>query len=168
MLWLASAAGTATSSSIWNRGRAARVTRASAICRSDISLYDGRPIVGGDVAGTGLVVPGHEPAGDVVELGEGVHGIALGDRVAVYLAIGCGICRYCLSGYRMLCPQWKCLGFDIDGGDADYLVVPAVNLLKLPTTVSYEAGALLTDMIGTQYHTQKRLAVSAMTGEKLL
>lgn len=136
-------------------------TRASAICRSDMGLYYGdHAVVGGDVAGTGQVVPGHEPAGDVVELGEGVSSIEIGDRVAVYLAIGCGHCEYCLKGYRMLCPDWKCLGFDVDGGNADYLVVPAVNCLKLPDEISYAAGAVITDMVGTQYHTQKRLGVS--------
>jgi L-iditol 2-dehydrogenase len=138
-------------------------TRASALCRSDMSLYYGNPIVGGEDAGKGLVVPGHEPAGDVIELGPGVDGIAVGDRVAVYLAIGCGHCEHCLAGYRMLCAQWRCLGFDVDGGDADYLVVPAVNCLPLPDGLSYEAGALLTDMVGTQYHTQKVLDVSGAT-----
>jgi threonine dehydrogenase-like Zn-dependent dehydrogenase len=135
-------------------------TRASAICRSDMHLYHGTAIVGGAAAGTGQIVPGHEPAGEVVELGEGASGIEVGDRVAVYLAIGCGHCEYCLSGYRMLCPDIKVVGFDVDGGNADYLVVPAVNCVKLPDEVSYEAGAVMTDMIGTQYHAQKRLGVS--------
>lgn len=135
-------------------------TRASAICRSDMHLYHGNAVVGGESAGTGTIVPGHEPAGEVVELGEGASGVEAGDRVAVYLAIGCGHCEYCLSGYRMLCPEVKMLGFDLDGGNADYVVVPAVNCVKLPDGISYEAGAVMTDMIGTQYHTQKRLNVS--------
>ena len=135
-------------------------TRASALCRSDMSLYYGTPIVGGTGAGTGLIVPGHEPAGDVVQIGAGVTAVQPGDRVAVYLAIGCGQCPDCQRGYMMLCPNWKCLGFDVDGGDADYLVVPAQNCLKLPDQISYEAGAVMTDMVGTQYHTQKRLGVS--------
>lgn len=135
-------------------------TRASAICRSDMHLYHGNAVVGGEMAGTGQIVPGHEPAGEVVELGEGVSGVEVGDRVAVYLAIGCGHCEYCLIGYRMLCPEVKMLGFDLDGGNADYVVVPAVNCVKLPDEISYEAGAVMTDMIGTQYHTQKRLNVS--------
>jgi propanol-preferring alcohol dehydrogenase len=133
-------------------------TRASCICRSDMSIYHGNPIVGGE--GAGSVVPGHEPAGDVVALGAGVTNVREGDRVAVYLAIGCGHCEYCLQGLQMLCPDWKCVGFDVDGGDADYLVVPAINCLPLPESISYEAGALLTDMLGTQYSTQKRLGVS--------
>lgn len=135
-------------------------TRASAICRSDMHLYYGNAIVGGEAAGTGQIVPGHEPAGEVVELGEGASGVEVGDRVAVYLAIGCGHCEYCLSGYRMLCPEVKIVGFDLDGGNADYIVVPAVNCVKLPDEISFEAGAVMTDMIGTQYHAQKRLGVS--------
>lgn len=49
--------------------------RASAICRSDMSLYyGGKPLVGGEAAKTGTIIPGHEPAGDVVEIGPGVRG----------------------------------------------------------------------------------------------
>ena len=135
-------------------------TRASAICRSDMGLYIGNStIVGGDDAGTGRVVPGHEPAGMVAEIGPGVTHVSPGDRIAAHLAIGCGHCEYCTSGYTMLCPQWKCLGFDIDGGDADYFVIPERNCLPLPNEISYVAGALMTDMIGSQYHTQKVLGV---------
>jgi threonine dehydrogenase-like Zn-dependent dehydrogenase len=137
--------------------------RASALCRSDMSLYYGKPIVGGAAAETGLIIPGHEPAGEVVDVGPGTAGVKGGDRVAVYLAIGCGRCQWCHSGYRMLCPEWKCLGFDVDGGDADFLVAPAVNCLQLPGELSFAAGALMTDMIGTQYSTQKRLGVSGAT-----
>lgn len=135
-------------------------TRASAICRSDMGLYVGNSaIVGGASAGSGLIVPGHEPAGEIVELGVGVTGLSVGDRVAGYLPFGCGRCEYCTAGYLMLCPQWRCLGFDVDGGDADYHVLPAVNALPLPDEVSFAAGALMTDMVGSQVHTQRVLGV---------
>lgn len=134
--------------------------RASALCRSDMSLYDGTPIVGGGAAGTGRIVPGHEPAGEVAALGSGVAGVAVGDRVAIYLAVGEGRCEWCRRGYSMLCPDWKCIGFDVDGGDAEYIVVPAENCLKIPDEMSFEAAALSTDMVGTQYSTQARLGVS--------
>lgn len=134
--------------------------RASALCRSDMSLYDGTPIVGGEVAGSGQIVPGHEPAGEVAATGADVSGLSVGDRVAVYLAVGCGRCPSCLRGYRMLCPAWKCIGFDVDGGDAEYLVAPAENCLPIPDDMSFEVAALATDMVGTQYSTQKRLGVS--------
>jgi propanol-preferring alcohol dehydrogenase len=135
-------------------------TRASAICRSDMGLYTGgSAIVGGGGAGKGLVVPGHEPAGEVAELGPGVKGLAVGDRVAGYLPIGCMRCEHCLSGYLMLCNEWRCLGFDVDGGDADYHVLPAQNCLPLPDEISFVGGALMTDMVGSQYHTQRVLGV---------
>jgi threonine dehydrogenase-like Zn-dependent dehydrogenase len=137
--------------------------RASALCRSDMSIYYGKPVLASVPGKTALVVPGHEPAGEIVELGPGATGVRPGDRVAVYLAIGCGQCQWCHSGFRMLCPEFKCLGFDLDGGDADYLIAPAVNCLKLADELSFVAGAVMTDMIGTQYSAQKRLGVSGAT-----
>ena len=134
--------------------------RASAICRSDMSLYTGTPIVGGEGAGHGTIVPGHEPAGVVVGRGRAVRDIEEGDRIAAFLAIGCGHCEYCRRGERMLCRQWRCLGFDVDGGDAEYFTIPAANALKLDDEITFGVGALLTDMVGTQYHTQKRLQVN--------
>ena len=50
-----------------------------------------------------------------MKVGPGATGVKTGDRVAVYLAIGCGHCQWCHSGFRMLCPEFKCLGFDLDG-----------------------------------------------------
>ncbi len=136
--------------------------RASAICRSDMSIYYGKPVVGGEATASGRIVPGHEPAGEVVAVGDGVTGMAAGDRVAIYLGIGCDACEYCRSGYLFLCPNWKCIGFDLDGGDADYILVPAGNCLKLPDGISFEVGAVMTDMVGTQYDAQRRLNVSGV------
>jgi propanol-preferring alcohol dehydrogenase len=136
--------------------------RASALCRSDMSLYDGDPVVGGAAAGTGSVIPGHEPAGEVSAVGSAVRNVAEGDRVAVYLAVGCGHCPWCDRGYRMLCREWQCIGFDLDGGDAEYIRIPAVNCLPIPDDMTFEVAAVSTDMIGTQYSTQKRLGVSGM------
>jgi propanol-preferring alcohol dehydrogenase len=137
--------------------------RASALCRSDMSLYDGTPIVGGDVAGTGSIVPGHEPAGEIAALGpDAGSALSVGDRVAVNLAIGCGTCRWCQRGYRMLCSEFRCVGFDVGGGNAEYLVVPAVNCMPIPDAMSFEVAAVSTDMVGTQYSTQKRLGVSGV------
>jgi 2-desacetyl-2-hydroxyethyl bacteriochlorophyllide A dehydrogenase len=135
-------------------------TRASAICRSDMSIYYGNPIVGGEGAGHGSVIPGHEAAGEVVKVGNAVTHVKEGDRVAGYLALGCGFCEYCLSGYMMLCNQWKCFGFDVHGGDADYFVLPERNCLQLPDELSFRAGAVMTDMVGSQYHVQKQLGVA--------
>lgn len=134
--------------------------KASAICRSDMSLYYGNPVVGGDIAKTGSIIPGHEPAGEVAEIGEGVENIKSGDRVAVYLAVGCGECPHCKSGYKMFCKGWKCIGFDLHGGDADYMVIPAENCMKIPDEMSFVTAAVSTDAVGTLYHAQKRLNIS--------
>jgi threonine dehydrogenase-like Zn-dependent dehydrogenase len=134
--------------------------KASAICRSDMSIYYGNPVVGGDAAKTGAIIPGHEAAGIVEQIGESVNHVQPGDRVAVYLAIGCGECGQCKSGYMMFCKTWQCIGFDQHGGDADYMLVPEGNCMKLPDGMSYKTAAVSTDAIGTLYHAQKRLGIS--------
>jgi L-iditol 2-dehydrogenase len=135
-------------------------TAASAICRSDMSIYYGNPIVGGG-GGKEPIIPGHEAAGEVVEVGAGVRSVKVGDRVAAYLAFANEYSEFSQMGLPMLDPEWQCFGFDVDGGDADYFVLPEANCLPLPKEISYKAGAVLTDMVGTQYSTQKRLGVSA-------
>lgn len=136
-------------------------SRASAICRSDMGLYSGDyVVVGGDGAGKGQIIPGHESCGEIVDVGPGVNNRRVGDRVAVHLAIGCGDCEQCLSGFTMLCPVWKCLGFDIDGGNADFVKVPATNALLLPNEISDAAGAVMTDMIGSQYYLQQKMHIA--------
>lgn len=135
--------------------------KVSSLCRSDMSLYHGTPLL--EVKEGVSVIPGHEPCGVVVETGPGVpeHMLKVGDRVAVYLAIGCGHCPYCRKGLLNLCPDWQCIGFDIDGGHAEKLRIPAINCLKIPDKMSFAVGALSTDKAGTLYHAQKRLSVSA-------
>ena len=136
-------------------------SRASAICRSDMGLYSGAyTVVGGDSAGKGQFVPGHESSGEIVEVGAGVTHLKVGDRVAVHLAFGCGHCAHCLSGFTMLCATWKCLGFDVDGGNADFVLVPAANALLLPDELTFAAGSVMTDMIGSQYYLQQKLHVA--------
>ncbi|MDQ0217422.1 alcohol dehydrogenase [Peribacillus cavernae] len=132
--------------------------KASAICRSDMSLYYGTSVFEGTKLGS--IVPGHEPAGVITEVGEGVSTFKTGDRVAVYLALGCGECPHCKSGYKMFCKEFKCVGFDAHGGDADYLVVPAENCMRLPDDMSFVTAAVSTDAVGTLFHAQKRLGIS--------
>ncbi|WP_245917441.1 zinc-dependent alcohol dehydrogenase family protein [Bacillus canaveralius] len=132
--------------------------KASAICRSDMSLYYGTSVFEGTELGK--TIPGHEPAGVITEVGNGVSTFKPGDRVAVYLAIGCGECAHCKSGYKMFCKDFKCVGFDSHGGDADYMVVPAENCMKLPDDMSFVTAAVSTDAVGTLYHAQKRLGIS--------
>jgi len=89
------------------------------------------------------VVLGHEVAGEIVELGEGVQGLAPGMRVTseTYFSY-CGQCRSCRAGQTNLCLERRSIGSAVNGGFTSYLVVPARNIHELPASVDFRAGAL--------------------------
>jgi D-arabinose 1-dehydrogenase-like Zn-dependent alcohol dehydrogenase len=130
---------------------------AAALCRSDMSLYYGDPLVGSKPAGA--VVPGHEPAGTIAEVGDNVTHFEVGDRVAVDCFAGCGHCEYCLRGEPNLCPDVEILGFDRHGGDAESLVTPASTCHHMPDEMSMATGAVSTDALGNLYSTLKECNV---------
>lgn len=130
---------------------------AAALCRSDMSLYYGDPLVGSKPAGS--VVPGHEPAGTITEVGDNVTYLNEGDRVAVDCFAGCGHCEYCRSGEPNLCPDVEILGFDRHGGDAEKLVTPASTCHIMPDEMSMATGAISTDALGNLYNTLKECNV---------
>ncbi|MFC4895715.1 zinc-dependent dehydrogenase [Streptosporangium amethystogenes subsp. fukuiense] len=70
-------------------------------------------------------VMGHEIAGEVAEVGEGVSGWVAGERVQVIAAIPCGNCQECLRGRMTVCPNQESMGYHYDGGFADYMIIPA-------------------------------------------
>jgi len=121
--------------------------RASGLCSTDLHLLSGRQPLG-DLPR----IVGHELAGDVVDLGEGVTGFRTGDRVTAAIDVTCGHCRHCLAGQTQLCRAMKRIGFERDGGHADYVAVPAANLVALHPEISYEAAAILPDAIACMYH----------------
>jgi threonine dehydrogenase-like Zn-dependent dehydrogenase len=132
--------------------------RASALCRSDLYRYHGEALF--DESDGAVITPGHEPCGVVEQLGEGVDKVKVGDRVALFLGLGCGVCEHCLAGDVILCPKFNCIGFQVDGAHADFMVIPQENCLPLPDSMSFVTGALSTDVGGTLYTTCKRLAVN--------
>ncbi|MDQ2624200.1 MAG: alcohol dehydrogenase catalytic domain-containing protein, partial [Actinomycetota bacterium] len=75
-------------------------------------------------------VMGHEIAGEVVELGDGVEGWAAGDRVQVIAAIPCGECEFCARGSMTICPNQVSMGYQFEGGFAEYMIVPR-NVMKV-------------------------------------
>ncbi len=89
------------------------------VCYSDIRVYKGEKH-----ARPG-VIPGHEIVGSIEAVGQGVADPAPGQRVAVCPIIACGLCYYCRRGLRNRCLQRKTLGYDEDGGMAEYALVPA-------------------------------------------
>ena len=112
--------------------------KAAGICGTDLHLIEGEypncvpPIV-----------PGHEFAGVIEAAGDEQDAWLVGKRVGCDSYIGCGKCVYCLRGQRQLCERGtKELGVHIDGGWADYVIVPVENVYLLPDSVSFnEAGA---------------------------
>jgi alcohol dehydrogenase len=118
------------------------------ICGTDVHILRGEYPVK-----SGLVI-GHEPVGVIHELGIGVTGYALGDRVLVGAITPCGQCSYCLSGDWAQCGGpiggWK-FGNSINGAQAEYLLVPSAqaNLAKIPNDLTDEQVVLLADVAST-------------------
>ena len=82
------------------------------------------------------VVPGHEVVGRVAACGTGASGFAVGDRVGVaWLHAACGWCRFCLLARENLCLAPRFTGYDVDGGYADHVVVPAAFAYALPESL---------------------------------
>ena len=104
-----------------------RVT-ACGVCRTDLHVVDGeldRPKL--------PLVPGHEIVGRIEALGDGVSGLAVGQRVGVpWLGHTCGRCRYCLAGAENLCDAPDFTGYTIDGGYAEACVADAAYVFPLP------------------------------------
>jgi L-iditol 2-dehydrogenase len=92
-------------------------------------------------------VIGHEIAGEVAALGDGVEEHAVGDRVQVIAAVPCGECRECLNGRQNICENLTAIGYDYDGGFAEYLIVPELVLRvggvnPIPADLTFEEAAM--------------------------
>ena len=125
------------------------------ICGTDLHIVRGEYPVA-----PGLVI-GHEPVGVIEELGEGVNGYSIGDRVLVGAITPCGQCRACLSGHSSQCGHgegyealggWR-FGNTINGAQAEYLRVPyaQANLAKIPDELTDEQVVLLADIASTGF-----------------
>ncbi|MHB1394492.1 MAG: zinc-binding dehydrogenase [Clostridia bacterium] len=133
--------------------------KASALCRSDLHRYHGSKVFEEEDTEKNIT-PGHEPCGVVEAVGKNVKTIKPGDRVAIYLGLGCGKCEYCLKGDVNLCDGFGCIGFAVDGAHADYIALPEYNCLLMPDEMDFITGALSTDVGGTLYTACKRLGVN--------
>jgi propanol-preferring alcohol dehydrogenase len=90
------------------------------------------------------VVPGHEIAGEVKEIGDGVDGFKPGDRVGLsVLFSSCDSCKYCVSGTENLCPSWVWTGVMVDGGYAELVIAKAAHVARLPEQLDYVEAAPL-------------------------
>jgi len=101
------------------------------------------------------LVLGHEAAGTVEGVGAAVEGTAEGDRVLIPSVLSCGRCSYCRQGRENLCEHLVMLGNDIDGAYAEYVVVPAADLVPVPDTLALEKACVIADALSTPYHAVK-------------
>ena len=117
------------------------------VCGTDLKIRANK-------MGLGVIplIMGHEIAGEVVEVGREVGGFTVGDRVIVNFYVTCGRCQYCRAGRDTLCTTVRQHGFSMDGGFAEYLKTPGVNLCKVPAHVPLEQACILGDAVATSYH----------------
>jgi len=121
------------------------------LCGTDAHILAGRfPAARGTVLG-------HEIAGEIVDLGDDVVGLARGDLVAVEPHLYCGRCHFCRIGAEHLCLSKQAFGIHLDGGLATHLVVPGRCAYKVPDSIGPVAAALC-EPLGCCVHGMDRLA----------
>lgn len=129
------------------RGEVLIQTVVSALCGSEMKSYRQQGVEAGNI--------GHEAAGTVAELGEGVEDFSVGERVGVSAIAGCGDCDFCHAGQYTWCNNYRFFG----NMHAEYFVVPALACHRLPADVPWDVGVLITgDGLGVPFHTARKIA----------
>lgn len=120
--------------------------RAAALCASDLHIADGRiPTV------ELPLITGHELAGEIADVGPGVSGVSVGQPVTASLDVICGQCHYCQIGQTNLCLQLRRIGYELPGAHAEYVKLPARNVLPLPDGIPMTVAAAIPDAVSTVY-----------------
>jgi propanol-preferring alcohol dehydrogenase len=138
---------------------------ASGVCHSDLHIIEGDWKQFGGITKIPLI-PGHEIAGRVVEVGSAVRDLKVGDRVGVpWIYWTCGECEFCREGNENLCSKQKITGLTVDGGYAEYIKAPATHATRIPDSVSSTQAAPLLCAGVTVYRAIKQAEVKA--GQRL-
>jgi alcohol dehydrogenase, propanol-preferring len=114
--------------------------QACGVCHTELDEIEGRtppPVL--------PIILGHQVVGTVAQVGAGVRGLAIGDRVGVaWIFSACGHCHYCQSGYENLCAEFRATGRDANGAYAEYMTAPAAYVVNIPDEFKdVEAAPLL-------------------------
>ncbi len=104
------------------------------------------------------IVLGHEASGVVEEVGSEVATLTKGQRVLIPAVLTCGRCRFCRMGRENICSSMTMLGNHIDGAYAEYVAVPAKDVLELPDSIPLEEASIIADAMSTPYHAVKNRA----------
>lgn len=135
--------------------------KASTICGSDIRCIYHEHLGKGPEGYQG-VIAGHEPAGQIVQLGPGCRRFKENDRVVVYHISGCGVCTDCRRGYMISCTSAeyrRAYGWQRDGGMAEYMIAEEKDLIPLPDSLSYADGAQVACGFGTVYEALEKIGI---------
>ena len=134
-----------------------RVT-ACGVCHSDVHAIDGD----WSPPPTLPLIPGHEIAGHVAAVGDGVTWLVVGDAVGVpWLYSACGTCEYCLAGMETICQVAEATGYSKSGGYAEYVIADAAFVVALPDGVDHIAVAPILCAGVTTYRDLKRSGARA-------
>jgi L-iditol 2-dehydrogenase len=138
-----------------------RITH-SGVCGTDYKIYHG------SIKVPYPLIPGHEMTGEIVGVGAGLQtnpGINIGDRVIIDPETYCGACFYCQKGLTNLCPNGTLIGRDVNGGFAEYLLVPASQVFTLPDSIDDRTAPLI-QVLTTCLHAQRQ--VEAFPGDTVV
>jgi threonine 3-dehydrogenase len=137
-------------------GQARIKVEAAGICGTDVHICSADPSVSGIAAPP--VILGHEFCGVVDKLGAGVTGLQPGDYVSAEMHEVCGRCAACRDGQMHACQNTRIRGVNLPGAFAEYAVVSAGNVVKLPATLPRKVGAIL-DPLGNAVHTALKVPI---------
>lgn len=129
--------------------------KACGLCQTDLK------IIRGEIPAPIINLPhlsGHEVAGEVVAVGKRVSDVKVGDIGVVYIYVPCHRCEYCLTGRQNICANIRRIGFELPGGFAEYLLIPAASLCKFKKGFAFQQMAILSDAVATAYHAIMSLA----------
>ena len=112
-------------------------------------------------------IPGCEITGEIARVGSAVKGLSVGQRVLIAPGINCGRCEYCLSSNDSLCHEFRIMGFQVDGGYAEYTKAPAKNIIPISDKLSFEEWAAVPLVFLTAWNMLKTSGGLA-TGETVL
>jgi threonine 3-dehydrogenase len=134
--------------------------KAASICGTDLHIY------GWDRWSQGRIKPpvtlGHEFCGVVERVGEEVKAVKAGDFVSAEMHVSCGHCHQCRLGESHICQNLRIIGIDLDGAFAEFVKIPATNIIQLDGSIPEEYGAIL-DPLGNAVHTVLAGAIAGQT-----
>lgn len=136
--------------------------KSSTICGSDIRCIYHEHLGKGPEGYQPGMVAGHEPCGQIVEVGPGCRRFKAQDRVVIYHISGCGVCNDCRRGYMISCTSEeyrRAYGWQRDGGMAEYMLAEEKDLVLLPDSLTYSDGAQVACGFGTVYEGLEKIGI---------